>query len=130
MPYDPKAMTDDQRTWSYKFLWLGLPASIMLLIGLLIDENSILITLSAGWVVGFFIGMAFVFRQDEFVQKQIAFAANMALSFAGIALFLQLPKVTLVLGEASAFLTDPALILASTAVVFHVSLAFRRLSER
>ena len=90
MPYDPKAITEDDRSYAYKVMWLGLPLSIALLVSMQFEAFGVLTALVGGFVCGTFIGLAFAWANDEFVAKQIAFASNWALSFAGCALFVQI----------------------------------------
>jgi hypothetical protein len=124
MQYDPKAVTEHDRSYAYKIMWAGLPLSLILLIGLQFSELALLVTLSGGFVSGTFIGLFFTGHQDEFVRDQIAFAANWALGFAGAVLFAQ------VVPFARDYEPDVGLILAMMATVFHAALVYRRLKDR
>jgi len=123
MPYDPKAVTEDDRSFAYKMMWLGLPLSLVLLVSMQFEAFSFLTSVTGGFVSGSFIALAFAWSHDEFAQKQIAFAANLTLSFAGLALFAQLISIT------RDYTYDPGLLLAIMAVIFHAALTFRRLRD-
>lgn len=120
MPYDPKAVTEDQRSYAYKMMWLGLPFSVILLASMRFEALAFLTILVGGFVSGLFIGLAWAWSHDEFVRERIAFAANCALSFAGVILFLQLVPFS----RDYPFGAGQAI--AMMAVVFHAALAFRR----
>jgi hypothetical protein len=124
MPYNPKAFTQDDRTWSYNALWLGLPSSILLLASLLFEPLSFVTAISGGFTCGTLIGQAFARSQDEVYRAEVAFGANFALAFAGFALFVQIVPWT------RDFHYDAALILAMMASIFHVAIAFRRIRDR
>ena len=123
MPYDPKAVTEDQRSYAYKMMWLGLPNAIILLVSLQFEAFEALTMLAGGFVSGSFIGLIWAWSNDEFVRGQIAFAANWALAFVGVALFVLITP----------FMRDvqfpAAQVLAATGLVFHAALVFRRLRD-
>ena len=123
MAYDPKAITEDQRSYAYKTMWLGLPFSIVLLICMQFEALEFLSTLVGGFVSGTFIALAWAWSHDEFVRGQIAFASNCALSFAGVVLFLQLVPI------ARDYPIGAGQAIAIMAVIFHVALAYRRIRD-
>ena len=120
MAYDPKAITEDQRSYAYKTMWLGLPFSIVLLICMQFEALEFLSTLVGGFVSGTFIALAWAWSHDEFVREQLFFASSWALSFAGLALFVQ------IVPYGRDFDHDAGVILALMAVIFHAALAWRR----
>lgn len=123
MPYNPKAITEHDRTYAYKAMWAGLPLSIVLLVSLQFPSFSQLTILSGGFVCGLFIGQAFSWSYDEFMQKEVAFAAGWALSFAGVVLFLA------ILPESFRLELPVADMLAAMAVVFHAAITWRRVRD-
>ena len=123
MPYDPKAITEDDRSYAYKMLWLGFPLSIVLLASMQFEALATFTTLVGGFVSGTLIAMAWAWSHDEFAREEIAFAANWALSFAGVVLFLQIVPI------AREYEVDAGLVLASLAFVFHAALTYRRVRD-
>lgn len=123
MPYDPKSITEYDRSYAYKGLWLGLPFSIALLVSLQFEAFHFFSILAGGFVSGTLIALAWAWSHDEFAGKEIAFAANWALSFAGVALFVQLIPYT------RDFEPDAGMVLALVACVFHAALTWRRIAD-
>lgn len=123
MPYNPKAPTQSDRTFAYNGLWLGLPLSIILLASMQVQAFSILTVISGGFVCGTLIGQAFGGWQDEVYRTEVAFAANFAIAFAGLALFVQ------IVPHARDHEYDPGLMLAIMALIFHAALAYRRIRD-
>jgi hypothetical protein len=124
MPYNPKATSQNDRTFGYNAMWIGLPCSILLVLSMQIESMSFLTTGSGGFVCGTLIGLIFTWSQDEVFRSEVAFAANFALSFAGVALFVQIVPF----GRAWEY--DPGLMLAIMALIFHVAVAYRRVRDR
>ncbi|WP_027441966.1 hypothetical protein [Erythrobacter cryptus] len=124
MPYNPKAFTQDDRTWSYNALWLGLPLSMLLLASMHFEALSFLTTITGGFVCGTLIGAVFAGSQDEVFRAEVAFGANFALAFAGLALFVQIVPWT------RDYVYDPSVMLAIMALIFHVAIAYRRIRDR
>ena len=120
MPYDPKAVTEDDRSFAYRMLSLGLPSSLLLLASMQFEALSLFTVLCGGYVCGVFIAMAWSFSHDEFVREQLFFASSWALSFAGLALFVQ------IVPYGRDFDHDAGVILALMAGIFHAALAWRR----
>ncbi|QFT77844.1 hypothetical protein [Erythrobacter sp. THAF29] len=123
MPYDPKAITEDDRSYSYKILWLGLPLSLLLVIGLAFDATSIFVTLSGGFVSGTFIAMAWAGYHDEFARKELAFASGWAVSFAGLVLFSK------VIPYGRDFSPEIGFVLAIMSTIFHAALWIYRIKN-
>ena len=123
MPYNPRAVDEHDRSFAYNAMWLGLPLSLILLVSMHFEAFSFLTALVGGGVCGLFIGLIFAWSHDEFIQKQIAFASNWALSFAGMALFVQIIPIT------REHEYDAGTMLTIMAVIFHAALAFRRLKD-
>lgn len=121
MPYDPHAITTDDRTYAYKAMWIGLPMSIILVISMQFEAFSQLTTIVGGFVCGLFIGQAWSWRYDEFQQKEIAFASGWALSLAGIILFLA------ILPSSFGVVIEADLAIAIMALVFHAAIYYHRL---
>lgn len=124
MPYNPKAFTQDDRTWSYNILWLGLPLSVLLLASMHFEALSFLTAITGGFVCGTLVGPAFAASQDEVYRAEIAFGGNFALAFAGLALFVQIVPWT------RDYAYDPGVMLAIMALIFHAAIAFRRIRDR
>lgn len=124
MSYNPKGRTQDDRTFAYNILWLGLPMSIILLVSMQIEALSFLTALAGGIVCGTLIGQAFAGRQDEVFRTEVAFAANFALAFAGLALLAQ------IMPFARDHEYDPRLMLSVMALIFHAALAYHRVRNR
>lgn len=121
MSYDPKAIDSDDRSFSYKMLWLGLPFSVVLLASLQFGSIPVLTSATGGFVSGLFIAMPLVWLQDEFVREEIAFASRWALSVAGIALLAQIAPMT------HDFEPDAEILGATMALVFHAALYVHRI---
>lgn len=124
MPYNPKTPTQDDRSFAYNALWLGLPLSVLLLVSMQFEAFSFLTAVVGGFVCGTLIGQAFAGWQDEVYRTEVAFAANFALAFAGVALFVQIVPFT------RDHDYDPGLMLAIMALIFHTAIAYRRLRDR
>lgn len=124
MPYNPKAISQDDRTFAYNSLWFGLPCSILLLVSMQFEATSFLTVGIGGFVCGSLIGQVFAWSQDEVYRSEVAFAANFALSFAGVALFVQIVPF----GRDWEY--DPGVMLAIMALIFHVAVAYRRVRDR
>ena len=126
MPYPKKTFAPDEhdRSFAYNMLWIGLPASLGLLISLQFGEIAILTPLCSGFVAGSLIALVFSWSSDEFVRAQTAFASNWALAYAGLVLFLE---VTPSLRD---YLPEQRWTLAIIATIFHVALAWRRWRDR
>ena len=126
MPYPKNTFAPDEhdRSFAYNVLWVGLPASLGLLLTLQFGPITILTPLCSGVTAGSLIGLAFTCSHDEFARAQIGFASNWALAFAGIVLFCELVP----------FLKDAVpeqrWTLAIVATIFHVALAWRRWRDR
>lgn len=124
MPYKPNQVGEYERSWSYDMMWIGLPAAIILIVGREFEALSFLTALAGGATAGTLIGLSLQWNADEFVRGQIAFAANFALSFAGVMMFMTVAPS----------LTDHAPSTATTlswmALIFHLALAYRRLRDR
>lgn len=129
MPYDPKAITEEERTNQFKLLWVGLPASLINIAWLIFFPEDTtapnLFGVFAGATLGF---MVFAHSYDEFIQAHLWTAARWALGAAGIMILIGvfpmlnrlqlLAEINLILG------------LSVIAAVFHVALAVSRLRER
>jgi len=126
MPYPKKTFAPDEhdRSFAYNVLWVGLPASLGLLLTLQFGPITILTPLCSGVTAGSLIGLAFTWSHDEFACAQIGFASNWALAFAGIVLFCELVPF---LKDA---VPDQRWTLAIVATIFHVALAWRRWRDR
>jgi hypothetical protein len=126
MPYPKKRIFDldeRERSFAYNFLWLGLPLSILLVIGMQFEALGELEVLVGGAVSGTLIGQALVGLQDEFYRNECSFAANWALSFAGLALFAQIIPFW------RDYEFDAGMCLAIMALVFHTALVYRRIRD-
>ena len=126
MPYPKKTFAPDEhdRSFAYNVLWIGLPASLGLLLTLQFGTIPILTPLCSGVTAGSLIGLAFNWSHDEFARAQIGFASNWALAFAGLVLFCELVPF---LEDAA---PDQRWTLAIVATIFHVALAWRRWRDR
>ena len=124
MPYNPKATTQDDRTFFYNAMWIGLPCSILLLASLQFEAMSFLTPAVGGFACGTLIGLVFAGLQDELFRSEVAFAANFALSFAGLVLFAQ------IIPWARDHELDQATMLATMALIFHAAVAYRRIRDR
>lgn len=126
MPYPKKTFVPDEhdRSFACNVLWVGLPASLGLLLTLQFGPIPILTPLCSGVTAGSLIGLAFTWSHDEFARAQIGFASNWALAFAGIVLFCELVPF---LEDAA---PDQRWTLAIVATIFHVALAWRRWRDR
>lgn len=116
MPYNPRQITEADHTYYYKAMWLGLPLSILLLIGLQFEAAELLCTLAGGFVSGSFMGLALSWKYDEFMRDEIAVASGWTLSFAGLALFAQ------IIPFARDYEPDAGTVLAIMAVIFHAAI--------
>ena len=123
MSYKPNQVGEYERSWSYDMMWIGLPASILYVLTQHFEALSFLTALAGGATAGTLVGLVLQWNADEYVRGQIAFAANFALSFAGIILFTQMVSIF------DGFTPSSGDVLAWLAIVFHVALAFRRLSD-
>lgn len=123
MPYNPKAITEHDRTYAYKAMWAGMPLSIVLLVSLQFPSFSQLSILTGGFVCGLFMGQAWSWSYDEFMREEVAFASGWALSFAGVVLFLA------ILPNSFRVEFPAADVLAAMAVVFHGALTYRRIED-
>jgi hypothetical protein len=124
MPYNPKAPSQSERNFGYNALWIGLPCSILLLASMQFEAMSFLTPVAGGFVCGSLIGQIFSWSQDEVYRSEVAFAANFALCFAGVALFVQIVPF----GRDWEY--DPGMLLAIMALIFHVAIAYRRIRDR
>ncbi|MDC8753253.1 hypothetical protein OIK40_01200 [Erythrobacter sp. sf7] len=131
MPYRPRGFStgiftaDEQdRSFAYVALWAGLPACIVLLASLHFGKIAVLTPVCSGMVVGSLIGLVLSWSNDEFVRTQIAFAANWALTFAGIILLFE------VVPSLNDRAPDQRWTLAIMATIFHAALAWRRWRDR
>jgi hypothetical protein len=124
MQYNPRTVTEHDRSYAYNALWAGLPLSLLLLIGLQIPEFEVLAAVAGGFVCGTFIALVLIGNHDEFVRGQLSFAANWALCFAGLVLFAQVVPI------ARDYEPDTGLVLGIMAAIFHVALAYRRIRDR
>lgn len=131
MPFKPRTLNfrnlspdEHDRSFAYNVLWIGLPASLGLLVSLQFGDIAILTPLCSGVVAGSLIGLAFNWSHDEFARAQIGFASNWALAFAGIILFCEL--VPFLQGA----VPEQRWTLAIVATIFHVALAWRRWRDR
>jgi peptidoglycan/LPS O-acetylase OafA/YrhL len=124
MPYNPKATSQNDRTFGYNAMWIGLPCSILLLASLQFEAVSFLTPVVGGFVCGTLIGLVFTWKQDEVFRSEVAFAANFALAFAGVALIVQIAPF----GRDWEY--EPDVMLAIMALIFHVAVAYRRIRDR
>ncbi|MEM7688195.1 MAG: hypothetical protein AAF291_04165 [Pseudomonadota bacterium] len=123
MPQLLKEPTESDRNFTYKALWIGLPASWLYLAGLIWPNAFLFQPLATGFTIGSMIALFITRMQDEFAQQQIAFAALIALSVSGALMGMaHLPWTKAALPP-----TDVAL--AIIAVSFHTALAGRRLRD-
>lgn len=131
MPYKPRTLnfrnlTPDEhdRSFAYAAMWMGLPASLGMLASLYFGHLTILTPLCGGTLAGSLIALVFTWSSDEFVRAQTAFAANWALAYIGVILFLELSPST------RDYAPDQSWTLTITATIFHVALAWRRWRDR
>lgn len=124
MPYNPKATTQDDRTFAYNAMWIGLPCSILLLASMQFEAMSFLTRGVGGFVCGTLIGLVFAGLQDEVFRSEVAFAANFALAFAGLVLFAQIMPLT------RDHELDQDTMLATLALIFHAAISYRRIRDR
>lgn len=123
MPYDPSAITADERTYAYKAMWAGLPNSLALLVCVQFEALSFLAIVPGGFICGIFIGQAWSWSYDEFMRNEVAFASGWALSLAGIVLFLAL------LPRSFRIEVETDLAIACMAFVFHCAIYWRRIRD-
>lgn len=123
MTYDPTAVTEHDRSFSQKMMWLGLPFSVALFAATQFGFVDLFATVFGGFVCGTFIGLFWTSYHDEFFQIQIAFASNWALGFAGIALFYH------IIPYARDYPFELTETLAAMALVFHCALTYRRMRD-
>lgn len=116
MPYEPGRINEADHTYYYKAMWLGLPLSVLLLIGLQFEAAEFFCTLAGGYVSGSFIGLAWSWKYDEFMRDEVAVASGWALGFAGLALFAQ------IIPFARDYEPDAGTVLAIMAVFFHTAI--------
>ena len=122
MPYPRPRFEPDEhdRSFAYRAMWAGLPASLGLMASLHFEPLTILAPLFIGVTAGSLIGLVFAWSSDEYIRAQTAFAANWALAYAGLALFIEMTPSF----EAAAL--DNRWTLTIMATIFHVALALRR----
>jgi hypothetical protein len=121
MPYDPKAITEDDRTYAYKAMWAGLPLSVVLLVSMQFEALSFLTIAAGGFVSGTFVAQAWNWSYDEFQRDEITFASGWALSLAGVLLFLA------IMPNAFRVVVETDLAIASMALLFHIAIYYRRI---
>lgn len=123
MPYKPFQPDEHGRSFSYKMMWLGLPLSILLVIGMHFDAAEPLIILTGGYVSGIFLGQILTGGQDEYFLEEINFASRFALSFAGLAMFAQIvPRLR-------EWEFDAGYCIAIMALIFNAAIYYRRIAD-
>lgn len=128
MPYDPKTMTEEQRSYAVKMLWLGLPASILNLGWILLfPSDSGPTNIFGVYAATTMAMMVFAYGYDEFIQAHLWKAAQWTLGAAGLMLLISVfPLLDRLEVLAVIDLTLGLSILAS---VFHIALALSRWKE-
>lgn len=118
-----KKPTESDRHFSYQMLWIGFPSSWLYLAGLIWPDAYLFQPLTTGFTIGSMIALFITRMQDEFAERQISFAALIALSVAGALMAMeQLPWTR-------DDVPGTTVALAIIAVSFHTALAYRRLRD-
>ena len=118
-----RPLTEGQRDWLVKALWLGVPASLLHLTGQFTAMPRPLDFLPGAVVAGLMIGGMFKTRHDEFIERQFARAAQIALAVAGIMMVAGMPLFGPLL------VIDANVGLAVIAVTFNLAFAAQRLAN-
>lgn len=105
----------------FNWLWLGLPDSLLHLLGQFVLLPTPLDFLPGCVTAGFMIGALFNTRHDEFIARQLQRASELALGVAGVMMVASLP----LLGPLVEI--DAAVGLAIIGVSFNVGFAVLRL---
>jgi len=129
MTYDPKAITEEERTNQFKLLWVGLPAALINVVWVVfVPTDSTAPNLFGVFAAVSMAIMVFAYSYDEFIQAHLWTAARWALSVTGLML---LVSVFPILNRQEFLATvDLTLGLSIIAAVFHTALAISRLRER
>lgn len=129
MPYDPKAITADERTSQFKLLWVGLPASLINVAWLIFSpEETTAPNLFGVFAAATMAMMFWAHSYDEFIQAHLWTASRWAMSAAGLMLLLNVFPVLDRLALLAS--VDLEMGLSIIAAVFHSALAISRLRER
>ncbi len=125
MRYDPKAITQEDRTKQAAWLWVGLPASLINVLWLLFypdgSEAANLFGVFAATTVAF---MVFGYGYDEFMQAHLWTASRWALSAAGVMMLAGVFPILDRLDLLSSI--DLTMGLSIIVAVFHTALAISR----
>ena len=117
-------MTERQRDWLLKALWIGVPASLLHLAAQFTGMPRPLDFLPGALVAGLMIGGIFRTRHDEFIERQFARAAQIALAVAGVMMVAGMPLFGPLL------VIDADVGLAVMAVVFNLAFAAQPLASQ
>lgn len=121
MPYEPKALTADDRNFALHMMWVGLASSLALLASKLFGLFHMVDMIAGGFTAGTLIGLAFAGRQDEHFLGLVSFAARWALAVTGAWLFASIAPVS------KDYVDDTSLGLVIVAATFHIAFAFARM---
>lgn len=121
MPYNPNAITVDDRGFTMTMMWVGLGSSLLLLTGKIFGFYDHIEALAGGFTAGSLIGLAFIGRQDEYFQSLVYFAARWALSVTGLWLFASIVSFT------RDYVDDTVFGLVAIAATFHLAFTWARL---
>ena len=120
MPSSLFATTEKDRSFAYTAVWIGLPASLLLLASLIFGFDRLAV-LAGGVTSGTLIGLALSWSLEEYAKAQLGVAAKWALALAGVLLIASLLKPSRLADM------DSATALSMIAAAFHVALAAVRL---
>lgn len=121
MSYDPKAITSSDRSFALNMMWVGLGASLILLVGKVFGFFDHVESIAGGFAAGSMIGVVFAGRHDEYFQRLVAFASRWSSCVIGLWLFASIASIT------DELVTDHILGLIIVVATFHVALAAARL---
>ena len=119
-----RPLSEPERAGLFNWLWLGLPASLLHLLGQFVPLPTPLDFLPGCVTAGLMIGALFKTRHDEFVARQLQRASEFALSVAGVMMAASLPLFGPLVE------IDAALGLAIIGVAFNFGFAVLRLRGR
>lgn len=122
MPHDRSALDVTQRSRLLTFMWLGVPASLLHLLGQFVALAKPLDYMPGPLCAGLLIGGLFKTRHDEFIAAQFDRAGRVAIGVAGLMMLASLPLFGPLLR------IDAAMGFAVIAAVFNLAFGWFRLT--
>lgn len=124
MGWMSQTMTERERNMMLNALWLGVPASLLHLIGQFVAMPRPLDFMPGCITAGLLIGAGLRTRHDEFIMQQFHRSAEFALAAAGLLMLVSLPLF------GSPWVIGAEVGLAFIGVVYNLAFAVQRLGSR